>query len=260
MEESAQAQQFGSSRVGAFNYFERKRQGRSNGFQVIRHGLCLLFQRCDLFELVKVEIASQAALRFADVCPGQLERERETMQGCCDFAGLILPLLISCRTSASGYVSSLAYNTNKQGKEEQDHPYQTGKQEMLTNPEQDCSQWSACENRGRRCEPCCGYADKDAYDQCTVDKPTLAPEPLTETDPPAWRCRVLRFRPPEHSFLLEVKSFAPRCTREYKTEEASMATAMVKAKMALFPEIIVIPHFDNRPCVLVNQVRHILCV
>jgi hypothetical protein len=39
-----------------------------------------------------------------------------------------------------------------------------------------------------------------------------------------------------------------------------MATAMVKAKMALFPEIIVIPHFDNRPCVLVNQVRHILRV
>ncbi len=58
---------------------------------------------------------------------------------------------------------------------------------MLTNPVQDRSQESVCENRGRRCEPGGDDADEDPYDQRAPDKPPLAPEPLTETDPPAWR-------------------------------------------------------------------------
>src|SRR5258708_33696990 len=40
---------------------------------------------------------------------------------------------------------------------------------------------------------------------------------------------------------MEVKPLAPQSTRKYKTEEASIAKESVKAKMAIFVGIVVIP-------------------
>src|SRR5258708_25697830 len=40
---------------------------------------------------------------------------------------------------------------------------------------------------------------------------------------------------------MEVKPLAPQSTRKYKTEEASIAKESVKAKMAIFEGIVVIP-------------------
>ena len=106
----------------------------------------------------------------------------------------------------------MAYSANEQGKEEQAHADEASKEEMVTNPEQDGSQWSSREDRGRRCEPGRGAADEDAHDQRDQDELPKAPEPLAETDPPAWRYWVLLFRPHGQTFHRKVKPLASQCT------------------------------------------------